>query len=185
MTMPTTAAALAPELMPMMSGEASGLRSIVWKVTPAMPKRSPASRPSTARGRRSSPTVKDAPGTSSPRMHADDLAGAVERVADHQADREHDDARADGDAPTTIATRAGVPRRAPPGDDAVSSAHSSRTFCRRTIQMKTGAPMTAVMMPTSISSGRATTRPTMSARDAAAPRRRRRRTAAASGGRCR
>ncbi len=40
--MPITAAALAPELMPMMSGEASGLRSIVWKVTPASPKAAPA-----------------------------------------------------------------------------------------------------------------------------------------------
>ena len=47
----------------------------------------------------------------------------------------------------------------------VGRAHSSRTFWRRTIQMNTGAPMTAVMMPTSISSGRAMTRPTMSRRD--------------------
>ncbi len=66
--MPNTAAALAPELMPMMSGEARGFRSMDWKVTPATPKAKPARRPSVARGSRSSPTVKDAPGTVWPRM---------------------------------------------------------------------------------------------------------------------
>ena len=65
-TMAKAAAALAPELMPMTSGLASGLRSIVWKVTPARPKQSPATTASAARGSRSRPTVKDAPGTSSP-----------------------------------------------------------------------------------------------------------------------
>ena len=73
--MPNTAATLAPELMPMMSGEASGLRSIVWKVTPAMPKANPASTPIVARGRRSSPTVNDAPGTVSPRITRSTSAG--------------------------------------------------------------------------------------------------------------
>ncbi len=63
-----TAAAPAPALMPMTSGEASGLRSIVWKVTPAMPSALPTRRARTARGRRSSPTVKLAPGTVCPRM---------------------------------------------------------------------------------------------------------------------
>ena len=62
------AAALAPELMPMMSGLASGLRSIVWNVTPPRPKQIPATTASTVRGIRSVPTVKDAPGTSSPRI---------------------------------------------------------------------------------------------------------------------
>lgn len=65
--MAMAAAALAPELMPMMSGLASGLRSIVWKVTPARPKLNPATRARTARGSRSRPTVNDAPGTCSPR----------------------------------------------------------------------------------------------------------------------
>ncbi len=66
--MPVTAARLAPALMPMTSGEASGFRSIVWNVTPAIPNAKPDNRASSARGRRSSPTVKDAPGTVSPRM---------------------------------------------------------------------------------------------------------------------
>ena len=66
--MATTAAALAPELMPMTSGEASGLRSMVWKVMPPRPNEAPASTASVARGSRSSPTVNDAPGTVSPRM---------------------------------------------------------------------------------------------------------------------
>ena len=36
-----TAAALAPELMPMTSGAASGLRSMVWKVMPPRPNDGP------------------------------------------------------------------------------------------------------------------------------------------------
>ena len=67
MTIAKTAAAPAPELIPMMSGLASGLRSMVWKVTPARPKLIPATTASTARGSRSRPTVKEAPGTSWPR----------------------------------------------------------------------------------------------------------------------
>ncbi len=67
-TIAMAAAALAPELMPMMSGLASGLRSIVWKVTPASPKLNPATTARTARGSRSRPTVKEAPGTCSPRI---------------------------------------------------------------------------------------------------------------------
>lgn len=91
--MPTTAAALAPELMPMTSGEASGLRSIVWNVTPAIPRHSPDRRPSTAScGSPSSPTVNAAPGTSSPMITCTMFDEAVERVADHQVRGEdHDD----------------------------------------------------------------------------------------------
>ncbi len=61
-----TAAALAPDVMPMMSGEASGLRSMVWKTQPPIPKAAPVSRPRATRGIRSSPTVKEAPGTVPP-----------------------------------------------------------------------------------------------------------------------
>ena len=60
--MVATAATLAPELMPRMSGEASGFRSRVWKVAPAAPNAKPASSPSIARGRRNCPTVNEAPG---------------------------------------------------------------------------------------------------------------------------
>ena len=68
--MPMTAAALAPELMPMTSGLASGLRSIVWNVDPARPNASPTISPVSARGSRSVPTVKDAPSTSAPMITA-------------------------------------------------------------------------------------------------------------------
>ncbi|KZX22133.1 hypothetical protein ACH61_00700 [Rathayibacter tanaceti] len=65
--MATTAAALAPEVMPMMSGLASALRSIVWKITPPIPNPTPTSTAVIVRGRRRVPTVKEAPGTLSPR----------------------------------------------------------------------------------------------------------------------
>ena len=68
MTMAKTAAALAPELMPMISGLASGLRSITWNAAPAIPKLAPASMARMARGRRSCPTVNEAPATFSPRI---------------------------------------------------------------------------------------------------------------------
>ena len=61
--MPMTAAALAPVLIPMTSGLARALRSIVWNTTPPIPKQSPVNSAVAARGSRSSPTVKDAPGT--------------------------------------------------------------------------------------------------------------------------
>ena len=71
----------------MMSGLASGLRSIVWKVTPPSPKLSPARIARTARGSRSRPTVKEAPGTSSPRTTRSDVAGRVEGLPDHERQR--------------------------------------------------------------------------------------------------
>lgn len=74
-TIPKAAAALAPEEIPMMSGLASGLRSMVWKVTPPRPKLAPHTTASTTRGSRSSPTVNDAPGTSRPRITPHTSAG--------------------------------------------------------------------------------------------------------------
>ncbi|WKK73134.1 hypothetical protein Q0F99_10025 [Rathayibacter oskolensis] len=64
--MATTAAALAPEVMPMMSGLARALRSIVWKITPPIPKPMPTRTAVIVRGRRRVPMVKEAPGTVSP-----------------------------------------------------------------------------------------------------------------------
>ncbi len=49
-TMANTAAALAPMLTPTMSGLASGLRRIVWKIAPPTPNAAPTRIPSTARG---------------------------------------------------------------------------------------------------------------------------------------
>ncbi len=76
-TMAKTAAALAPELMPMMSGLARGLRSMIWKATPASPKLRPASTQRTARGNRNRPTVKAAFDTSSPSSTRITCSGGV------------------------------------------------------------------------------------------------------------
>ena len=73
--MAKTAEAEGPEVMPMMSGLASWLRSIVWEVVPAIPKAIPASSPMIARGSRISPTSKEAPGTMSPESTASTSSG--------------------------------------------------------------------------------------------------------------
>ncbi len=41
----------------MMSGDANGLRASVWKIAPDSPNAAPTSAPTSARGRRSSPTT--------------------------------------------------------------------------------------------------------------------------------
>ena len=48
----------------MTSGLARGLRSIVWNVTPPIPKQAPVTSAVTALGSRNGPTVKLAPSTS-------------------------------------------------------------------------------------------------------------------------
>lgn len=55
--MQNTAAALADEDTPMMSGLASELRSTLWKMCPAMPKAKPANTAQSIRGQRSVPMV--------------------------------------------------------------------------------------------------------------------------------
>ena len=50
MRIATTAQALAPEVMPMMSGLASGLRTMDWKMAPEIPKQTPTATPMSARG---------------------------------------------------------------------------------------------------------------------------------------
>ena len=65
-TIPNTAAALEPVVMPMTFGLASGLRSIVWNTVPATPNAIPANTPASMRGRRIVLTANDAPGTSAP-----------------------------------------------------------------------------------------------------------------------
>ena len=65
-TIAKTADALAPSEMPSMSGLASGLRRVDWKIAPAAPKATPASTPRTARGSFDSIMMNVAPGISSP-----------------------------------------------------------------------------------------------------------------------
>ena len=57
MTITATAARLAPPVTPITSGVASGLRAIVCRSAPERPNAAPTSRPTRARGRRSSPTM--------------------------------------------------------------------------------------------------------------------------------
>lgn len=64
--MATTAAALAPAVIPMMSGLASGLRTSVWKIAPESPNATPTHTAVTVRGRRRSHTTKVAPSMSAP-----------------------------------------------------------------------------------------------------------------------
>ena len=52
--------------MPMMSGLASGLRSMVWNVAPETPNAMPTPTAVTARGSLSSSTMKVAPGICAP-----------------------------------------------------------------------------------------------------------------------
>jgi hypothetical protein len=67
MRMPNATATLAPPLMPMMSGLASGLRRRVWKTAPAIPNAAPTSSPSTIGGRRSRKSTKESLGSPCPR----------------------------------------------------------------------------------------------------------------------
>ena len=66
MRMQNTAVTLAPDVMPMTSGLAKGLRSIVWNVLPATPKANPTSAPASRRGSRTSHTAYVAPSMSAP-----------------------------------------------------------------------------------------------------------------------
>ena len=57
-TMQNTAAAPAPASIPMMSGLASGLRAMLWKIAPDSPNAPPTSTAVRARGRRNVRTMK-------------------------------------------------------------------------------------------------------------------------------
>ena len=58
MMIASTAAALAPVVMPTISGLASGLRRMVWKITPESPNAAPERSPAITRGRRTPSTMK-------------------------------------------------------------------------------------------------------------------------------
>ena len=78
--MQKTAAALEPEVIPMTFGFARGLRSIVWKVFPAMPKANPAKRPASILGRRIVLTAKDTPWICSPDKRSNDIFNRINGV---------------------------------------------------------------------------------------------------------
>ena len=145
-----------------MSGATSGLRVTCWKIAPASPSAPPASRQVSARGSRSSSTMKLVAWSPAPTRAAITSSSGIgelaERDADHEREQRHGGERG------RDAERAHVdPQRRPPaaqGDP--PAAHSATSRRRRTSQMKNGAPSSAVTMPTSSSAGRAITRPTTS-----------------------
>ena len=106
-TIPKTAASDAPEVIPMKSGEASGLRARVWNIAPASPKAAPTSAPATARGSRSSPTMNWAAGSPAPK-----IAGTTSVRGTLKSPIETD--RQKSTKPTTASTTLTVTERARP-----------------------------------------------------------------------
>ena len=107
-TIPKTAASDAPEVMPMKSGEASGLRARVWNIAPESPKAAPDERPpASARGSRSSPTMNWAAGSPAPK-----IAGTTSVSGTRKSPIETD--RQKSAKPTTASTTLTVTERARP-----------------------------------------------------------------------
>src|SRR5690606_32544460 len=101
-----------------------------------------------------------------PGEHGHDVRDRVDPIAPDEREREQGEqcAAQRGDR------HAGAARGAAAGGTDDGGAHARTPVRVRTTQMNTGAPSSAVMIPTSISCGRATTRPTVSARvSSAAP----------------
>ena len=160
----------------MMSGLASGLRSVVWKIAPPTPNAAPTSTPSTARGSLTSITMYDAPGISSPprirkksgmvTVKSPSSTRAAKTPQQHQRQAGHDEPapahRPPTRRPDTVRpTSASASRRS-----RASSTRSQRPHPAAADQhRKTGTPTTAVMIPTCTSVGGSTTRPTVSASD--------------------
>ena len=169
----STALALAPEVMPMMSGLASGFLIMAWKIAPEMPKHSPTSRP--GHHPRQPQLVDDEVGGpgAAPGEGVEQFADRDRVVTDHHGRRkghgqQHEQTDRDQHR-TPLQPEAdaadGVDSRGWSGAEieGLDGGHSSANFRRRTRAMNTGAPINAVTMPTCTSPGRAITRPTMSA----------------------
>ncbi len=169
-----TAAALAPRLTPTMSGLASGLRSVVWKIAPPMPKARPTSTASTARGSLDSMTMKVAPGSLLAAEDAEEVGDRDGVVAEQHPGREgsRDGEGQAGEQQPAVADRrtpgatydvvAGRPRRRGRHRGVERHGHSALPV-RRISARNTGTPTTAAMMPTCTSAGGSTTRPAVSA----------------------
>ncbi len=169
-----TAAALAPRLTPTMSGLASGLRSVVWKIAPPMPKAT------TDQHGQHGPRelgLHDDEGGAGDLLAAQDAEEVGDRdgvVAQQHAGRERGrdgegqaceqqpataDRRASGTAYDVVAGRL---RRL--GRQRGVERHGHRALpVRRISARNTGTPTTAAMMPTCTSAGGRTTRPAVSA----------------------
>ena len=162
---------------------------MVWKVTPPSPKQPGEHARATARGqpqladgerRAGHVSPSDARRITSPGRRR---CCPTIRLTREDADDEHGQ---HGEDRADVVRRGDVglgDRRRRPRRRSTHGAHSARTFCRRTIQMKTGAPTKAVMMPTSISAGPGDHPADDVGGGQQARRRRAPRTAAASGGR--
>ena len=181
-----TAPALAPSVMPRTSGLASGLRSITWNAQPAAPNAAPGEdgheRARQGRLHQDERRPRDLlAADDADRVGEADPVVAEQRAHDHQAGEEQQE-HADDDGPAAARPAAGPGQRVDGRGRAVATRvgggsgpdeghrhHSPRT--RRTTATSTGAPMTAQTMPACTSDGRATSRPTTSARTTnAAPR---------------
>ena len=143
----------------MKSGEASGLRAMVWNSAPESPKAAPTRTAARARGSRSSPTMNWAAGSPAPK-----IAGTTSVSGTRKSPIEIE--RQNRAKPTTASTTPTVSPRARPVDpgppdraEVGERGHSSASRRRRTSMTKNGAPTTAVTIPTWSSPGRATTRP--------------------------
>ena len=97
--MANTANALAPDVMPMMSGLASGLRAMLWKIAPDRPSAAPTTRPVRALGSRSCvddevgrpvPAAEQRPTTSRTGIGKSPSDSETQNVTKHD-DREDDD----------------------------------------------------------------------------------------------
>ena len=157
--MQNTAAALAPASMPMMSGLASGLRARLWKIAPETPNAAPTSTPVSARGRRSVRTMNSASSVAGAEDRRHDVAQRDREVADADRHAEHDEQRDATGTTATVVVRATAATpdavRRVAGRERPTARHSSAILRRRTRSMNTGAPITAVTMPTCTSPGRA------------------------------
>ena len=132
-----------------MSGLPSGLRVTLWKIAPVAPSAIPISAPVSARGSRSVSITKLVARSPPPNRVATTSPGGI----------------AISPVPTDHTSSANSTRRQrqPDPDAARRDGHSCAIRRRRTIAMNTGAPISALTIPTSSSPGRLTTRPTTSA----------------------
>ena len=157
--MANTANALAPYVTPMMSGLASGLRAMLWKIAPDMPSAAPTSRPVSALGNRSRLTMNSVARSPPPNsVFTTSMTGILKSPSDSETQK----ATKTSTARTTITASERACRTARARRDDLNCrqrGHRSASFRRRTSAMKNGAPMTAVTMPTCSSPGWATTRP--------------------------
>ena len=150
-------------MKPTMSGLPSGLRETLWKIAPAIPNATPTSSPVSTRGARSVSTMNALAGIALADDRRQHVAERERVVAGRDADdrdRERRDQQAGADDGGAAED---AQRHAVAWGAQRERRHSWAIRLCRTSAMNTGAPISAVTMPTSSSEGRTTTRPITSA----------------------